>query len=100
SNRACRMDNERPGSEEREDDGRIHTQPGKRAQIDISAVQVVTVDDVGSSHRQGQKRPRPREAKVFDPAVEIKRSARLTYGAGEAPERRSEWGPSGWRFEA
>ncbi len=43
---------EKPGIVQCQDDGYFPTQSGQDAQIEVIAVQIVGVDDVGSSGRQ------------------------------------------------
>lgn len=62
------------------------TQPRESSQIKVSAVEIMTVNNVWWFWGQIQKLPSSGETKVFNPPIMSERSARLTYQSGKSAE--------------
>ena len=61
-------------------------QPRESSQIKISAVQIVTVNDIWWFWGEIQKFPGSGETKVFDSPIMSERSARFSYHIGKSAE--------------
>jgi len=77
---------EQPGIMKCQEHWHLLTQPAERSQIKVSAMQVVTVDNVGSLPGQVEKSPSPGEAEVFNAQMVIQRPTRLSQRSSETPD--------------
>ena len=84
--RMSAMTTEQPGIMKRQNHRYLLTQPGDGSQVKISAVQIVTVNDIWSVLGQIQKFPSTRETKVFNPAIAVQRFAGFSYHMSEGPD--------------
>jgi hypothetical protein len=82
---------QQPRVVQREHNGQLPGDPGQHSQVEVAAVQIVRVNDVGPGPRQLEEARCARVAELFQSAQVIQPPDRVGQGAGEASELLMPW---------